>query len=316
MSAPTLPVVIRNVGIFVVNSVVYYFDQTGAKVKTNRGIEIVKDDFFGAIQNRAKGSPVVDITFTPTGLIRNLAATIPFSGSGMNTWYAGQSIFNGSGFFIDKGSNKSLFAKAGILKPPTMYLHPTKNFFGPMTVRCINDVTLSPTNAAVLKTISTTAFTDVSFDQTKIKGDVYSAALGSRSTPYSAMGGRDGFTIEPIYNTYDVEDANVGTADTRIAEVGFKVMFAPNNLTEAQLDGLANWEGTNAMQAGDDVSKLSEDLVITGGPVIATLHSAGVVSGENGWGAKLDRNGNVEFVAPIKFTTGVPQSVLDLTVNI
>ena len=315
MSAPVIPVIKRSPAIFVLDSVVYYFDQSGAKVKTARGVEPVRDDFFGTVGNRVKGGPVVDVTFTPTGIIRDLGKILPFSGSGMSGWYS-QSIFKGAGYFNSKAGDKTLYARAGILKPPTLYLHPTKPLFGPMTVRCLNDVSLAPTNAAALETLSTSAFADASFDETLMAGDIYSAALGARSAPFNAMNARDGFEIEPVFETEDVTDDNLGTVDTFVRSVGYKARFAPNNLTEAQLAELCNWEDTAARLAGEDIGKLGEDLVIDGDPLTVTLYNAGAVTAENGWGVKVDRNGTIEFQNSLTFTAGVPQPLIDLTVNL
>ena len=316
MSTPILPVVKRSPSIFVLNGAVYYFDQSGAKVKTARGIEDVKDDFFGVIGHRSKGNDIVDITFTPTGIIRNLDLMYRFSGDDISGWYGGQSIFQGVGYFNSKAGDKNAYARAGILKPPTMNLHPTKPLFGPMTVRCIKSIALAPNNAAALTTLSSTAFADVSFDETLIKGDNYSVALGARSAPFNAMGPRQGVEIEPIWETEDVTDDGVGIADTLIRAIGWKVKFAPNNLTEAQLITLAEWQGSDAVIAGEEVSKLNEDLVIDGEPLTVTLYKAGVTMAEGGWGVAVDRNGNVEFTNRMTFTTGVPDPLIDFTINI
>lgn len=316
MSNPTLPTILRSPAIFVLDGVVYYFDQSGAKAKTTRSTVAVKDDFFGQIGNASEGGGVVDITFTPTAMIRNLDKMLPFSGDQIAGWYAGQSIFKGVGYFHTKAGTKTAYARAGILKPPTLYGHPTKPFFGPMTVRCLNKIDVQPTDAAALATLSATAFADASFDENLIARDVYSAALGARNAPFNAMGGRDGFEIEPIYVTEDVKDANLGIVETLLTEIGYKVRFAPNNLTEAQFLELGNWQGANAIIAGQDVSKLDEDLVIDGDPITITLYKAGVTMAENGYGVKLDRNGQIEFVNRMTFTAGVPNPLIDLTVNL
>ncbi|MCX6896328.1 MAG: hypothetical protein NTZ16_12685 [Verrucomicrobia bacterium] len=316
MSTPILPTVLRSPAIFVLDGVVYYFDQSGAKVKTTRGTVAVKDDMFGIVGNASEGGPVVDITFTPTAMIRNLDKMLPFSGAGIAGWYAGQSIFKGVGYFHTKAGTKTAYARAGILKPPTLYLHPTKPFFGPMTVRCLNKIDVQPTDAAALATLSATAFDDASFDETLLARDVYSAALGARIAPFNAMGGRDGFEIEPIFNTEDVKDSNLGTVETLITEIGYKARFAANNLTEAQLAELANWQGASAIIAGQDVAVLDEDLVIDGDPITVTLYKAGVTMAENGYGVKLDRNGQIEFVNRMSFAAGVPNPLIDLTVNL
>lgn len=316
MSTPVLPVVTRSAAVFVLDGFAYYFDQSGASVVINRATEQTTDDFFGRLGETSHGGAVVDITFTPTGMIRTLAKPYPYGPTNLvNGWYAGASIFRGSGYFQTKDGKKTLYARAGILKSPSLSLGPKKQIFGPMTIRCINQINVQPTNAAALKTISANAFADTSFDASKIVKDVYTATLGARSAPFNAMGARTGFEIEPVYQTTDVNDDNLGIVDTTLDSVAWKCRFAPNNLTEAELDELANLQDANAIIAGQDVAMLDEDLVIDSDVLTVTLHKAGVVKSENGFGVKKDRNGMVEFVNKMTFTNGVPDPLITLLVN-
>ncbi|MDE2105654.1 MAG: hypothetical protein KGL39_50975 [Patescibacteria group bacterium] len=316
MSTPVLPTVIRSAAIFTLNGYAYYFDQSGATVQINRQTEQTLDDFFGRLGETAHGSPVVDITFTPTGMIRSLDKPFPYGPSNLVAgWYAGQSIFTGSGTFLTKDGKQTLYARAGILKSPTLYLNPRKQIFGPMTIRCVNQISVQPTDAAALKTLSAVAFADATFDETKIVKDIYTASLGARTAPFNAMGARTGFEIEPTYQTEDIDDVNVGLADTLLNSIAWKVRFAPNNLAEADLDALANLQGIGAIIAGQDVAMLNEDLIIDSDFLTVTLPKAGVVKSENGFGVKKDRNGMVEFVNKMAFTAGVPNPLISLLIN-
>lgn len=320
MSTPVLPSVIRNPAILMFNANPIYFDQSGAKVTTARQTEQTMDDFFGRLGETSHGSPMGEITLTPTGLIRNIAKMWPYGpatieGVTRNTWYAGQSIFGSTGYMHTKAGKKTLYAKIGISKPPTMLLSPRKQIWGSMGVRYINATNVQPTDAAALKTISDTAFADVSFDETLIKKDIYTVSLGARVAPFDAMGARDGIEIEPVIGTTEVPDDNVGIADVLVDSVSYKVRFAPNNLTEAQLDELANWQGDDAVIAGQDVTFLNEDLVIDADALTVTVHNVGVVKADNGFGVKLDRNGQVEFVQRMTFTNGVANPLITVVVN-
>jgi len=320
MSTPVLPVVKRDASVFIFNELAYYFDQSGARVSTTRATEQTLDDFFGRIGETAHGTPSGEIAFTPTGIIRSIAKVWPYGpatleGVTRNTWYAGQSIFNGAGYMHTKSGTKSLYARVGISKPPTMFLSPRKQIWGPMSFRYINKIDVQPTDAAVLKTISQTAFADVSFDETKIKKDIYTGTLGVRAAPFNAMGARDGFEIEPMIGLVEAPDDNVGIADVTVDSVGYKVRFAPNNLTEAQLDELASWQGGSAVIAGQDVAMLNEDLVIDAGALTVTVHKVGVVKADNGFGVKLDRNGNIEMVNRMTFSGGVADPLVTVTIN-
>ncbi len=320
MSNPVLPVIKRGAGIFVHNSLAYYFDQSGGGVSVSRATEQVTDDHFGRLGETSHGTPVGEVSLTPTGMIRSLAKLYPYGPAiieGVTRgWYAGQSIFNGTGYFHMKNGDKALYARAGVYKSPTLMLSSRKQVFGGMSFRFINKIDVPPTDGAVLKTVSNASFTDVTFDESLIVKDNYTATLGARSTPFDAMGAREGFELEATYGLTEVPDDGVGVADILVDSVAWRCKFAPNNLTEAQLDELCSWQGTNAIVAGQDVTFLDEDLIIDGGPLTVTMHKVGVVKAENGYGVKKDRNGNIELVNRMTFTAGVPDPLITMAINI
>src|SRR5690242_15054498 len=101
MSTPTLPVLTRGASILVFNALAYYFDQSGARVRTSRGTEQTMDDFFGRLGETSHGGQVAEIDLTPTGQIKSLAKLYPYGPATIEGvtrgWYAGQSIYTGSG---------------------------------------------------------------------------------------------------------------------------------------------------------------------------------------------------------------------------
>jgi hypothetical protein len=320
MSTPILPVVLRGPGIFYADSYAYYVDQSGLKISVSRKTEKTVDDFFGVLDETSQGGPMVEISFTPTGIIRSLAKPFPYGPTSMVAgWYSGQSILKGACYWSSKAGEKRLWARGGIRKSPTLFLNPRKQIFGSMTFNCINQITVQPTDAAVLETISATAFADTTFDETKIVKDLYTASLGSRTTPYNAIGAREGFEIEPVYEMDEVPDFNVGVADILLKSVQWRVKFAPNNLTRTQFLALPYWEDTSAIMAGESVARgpsgVAEDLVIDSDVLTATLHQIGFVKAESGGGVKVDANGQIEGLCKMKFTTGVPQPLVTITIN-
>lgn len=320
MSTPVLPVILRGPGIFYADSYAYYVGPEGLKVTVARKTEKTMDDFFGLLDETSHGGPMVEISFTPTGIIRSLDKPYPYGPTSMvAAWYSGQSILKGACYWQSKAGEKRLWARGGVRKSPTLFLNPRKQMFGPMTFNAINQVTVQPTDAAALETISAVAFADTSFDASLIVKDLYTATLGSRSAPFNAMGARDGFEIEPVYEFDEVEDFNVGVADILLTGVQWRVRFAPNNLTRTQFLALPLWEGTDAIKAGESVARgpggVAEDLVIDSDVLTATLHQVGFVKAESGGGVKVDANGRIEGITKMKFSTGIPQPLVTLTIN-
>lgn len=319
MSAPVLPIVIRESGVLLFNSLAWYW--TGnLTIKETRPTFTVDSDFWGKFDTRASGGPMVEIEFTPVGQVQTLDAVYPYGPSNLVAESAiGNSIFNGACLITTKSGKTFSYARAGISKTPTLNLSPKKTAFGSMTITAMNRIDVQPTTASVLKTIASGGGVDASFDPTKILTDIYTASLGARLTPYNAMGARTGFELEQVLEIEDAPDDNIGVADRLITGVMWKCRFAPNNLTQAQIDTLAMFQGADAILAGQSVARgpagAPEDLIIDADFLTATIHKVGVVSKEHGYGVKIDQNGMIEFAQQMSFTDGVPDPLVTLTLN-
>jgi hypothetical protein len=319
MSTPVIPLIIRGSGCVLFNSAVYYWTDK-LTIKATRPTFEVPSDFFGNIDTRAGGGAMVDIEFTPVGQIAGLVKYYPYGPSNLVAASSvGNSILGGALVIATKAGQTITYSRAGIYKSPTLQLSPRKTAFGPMTFRAMNKITVPPTDAAALKAIASASFTDASFDPTKIVSDVYTASIGERSAPFDAVGARNGFELEPVYKIEDAQDDNVGVADAHLTDITWKLRFAPNNLTEAQVDSLAMWQGADAILSGESVARgpgsTPEDIIVDADFLTATIHKVGVVTAEGGYGVKVDRNGNLEFAQQMSFTAGAPDPLVTLTLN-
>lgn len=300
----------------------FFYTKDGVTVSRRKGTFNVSTDSEGIIDTRLQNHRV-EISFTPAGELRGMAKFWPHGPSSLESAAIArprQSILSGACtiYAIDQGVTVA-YNKAGITTPPPLILSPTKTAWGPMTITAIGNIaaTSGLVDSAYIKTHAAAAFSDTSFDDTKIYTDIYSAALGARSAPYTAIGAREGFTITPQVATFDVEDENVGIADIRLESIGYRVSFAPNNLTEAELDALLMDQGADAILPGSSVARgpsgVAENLVITGDHLVATIANVGVVSAEHGFGVKRDRNGNIEFAQRMSFTSGAADPLITVT---
>lgn len=312
------PVVIRGPAIVTFNSMVFYV-KGDIRDPFKRETFTVEDDFHGRIAERSAGLGMRTITFQPAGELKTLAKYFPYGPSSLvaGAGAIGQSILTGPLVIHTKAGKTYTYPRAGIAKMPTLFLGTKKPIFGPMEFHAFGDLTTTVTDTDFFETIAAASFTDTSFDDTKIKYGLYSAALGARSAPYSAMGAREGFTFEPTITLEQCLDDNVGVADELLTGISWRVKFAPNNLTREELDVMVMLQDTNVIQPGEDVGRgpgATENLVITGpGFTAATLHRAGIVSADGGFGTKIDANGEVEFANSMYFTTGVAQPLVTLT---
>lgn len=321
-SPATIPTVLRGRCAVAFGSN-FFYTKDGVTVSRRKGTFDITTDSEGKIDTRLLNHRV-EISFTPCGEIRGIAKYWPHGPSMLETVSIArprQSILSGAVtiWAIDQGVTVA-YNKAGITTPPPLILSPTKTAWGPMTITAIGNIaaTSGLLDAAYIKTHATAAFSDTTFDEDKIYTDIYSAALGTRLAPYTAMGAREGFTITPEVQTFDVEDENVGIADIRLESIGYRVGFAPNNLTEAEVDALLMDQNSDAILPGQSIargpSSVAENLVITGSHLVATVNAVGIVSAEHGFGVKRDRNGNIEFVQRMSFTSGAPTALITVTV--
>lgn len=268
------------------------------------------DSLFGPLGERHK-SRKYGITYTPVGMLR--AASLDYYYAAFKTpSVVGTSVLAGPVVIYSISENKTYnFAKGGLTKPPSLIMKPTGTVYGSAEITCIGDPTLQPTNAAFIKAADGTITPDTSFDETKIITDIYSAAIGARSTPYNAMGGMDGFEANFNLMTSEIPASDVGIADIIIAGVGTTVSFAPSNLTEAQVDTVCAIQGTSAVLPGQAYAKANEDLVITGtqGTAVFTFKQMGAKKSDRTYQIGEHRHKQLDFVNARKWTTGVGQAL-------
>lgn len=240
--------------------------------------------------------------------------------------YVGVSIFPVSNYAFTIYSvqeNKTYgYVRAGLFGLPDFFCGPTKTAFGSVSWAAIGAAATSPTNANFLKqTGGSIGSLDTSFNMARLETDVFSAALGALGAPYNAMGAMDGFLLKFGYKPKMIAAADVGIADIILDSegLGLSAMFAPSNLTEAQVDTLCSYQGAAAVVPGQALggSAQSGNLVLTG-------VNYGWVFQANQVGAKSAKriykigehrfpSGAIEMVNALTTTTGAPNPLFGFT---
>lgn len=318
MSTPVLPSIIRGPAIIIHNSYSYY-TAGDIRVRHDRQTEATPSDMWGDLGGTLS-SHKTTLSFTPVGAIESIAKHYPYGPSNLvATSSIGASVMNGTTVIHTKAGQTITYHRSGITQCPKLMMSPRKTLFDAMEITCIGAAATQPTDAAFLKTIGSAAFSDTSFNRALVIKDIYTATLGSRLSPYDAIGAREGFEFDLGLQVEEVKDDNVGIADILVVDIKPQLSFAPNNLTEAQLDALLNLQGTDALLVGQYVGRgpsgTPEDLVVDSDAFTLTLHNAGAITSENGYGVKVDRNGNVTFESMASFATGAPEARFSLVVN-
>jgi hypothetical protein len=258
MSTPVLPSIITGPAVIQENGHFIYV-QKDIQVQYDRQSFFV-ESAHGRRDERHK-SMAVKLTFTPVGELRttaDVAKYFPHAPADI-----GKTIFKGAVVVHSVAEGKTYtYARGGVSKFPKLTLGPTKTPFGDMEITCIGAAATQPTNAAFIKTIATAAFSDTSYDDTKVITDIYTMTIGARSAPYDAVGSIAGFEVEPQLTVKAIEAGDIGIADIIVSDLWLIVTFAPSNLTEAQVDALLGLQDTGAILPGQSYAKAGENLVI------------------------------------------------------
>jgi len=264
------------------------------------------DSDFGKLGERHK-SRVFKISGVPTGMLTSGYLDYVYAAHKSPGTKIGRTIITGAAVICSiTESAQYSFNKAGIFTPPNLFAGPTSTAFEQVTYLAIGDLSKTPLDAAFLRTYTGSLTPDTTFDETKVISDLYSAALGTRTSPYNGMGSLNGFRITFSHDVKMIEAGDVGIGDAILKDCGAGASFIPSNLAESDIDTLLGIEGTAATLPGQEYGKGSggtkEDLVITGTQLgwAFTLKNAGAKKQDRQYLIGEHRHKELQFVnAPV-----------------
>ncbi|HEX7860829.1 MAG TPA: hypothetical protein VF773_10910 [Verrucomicrobiae bacterium] len=279
-----------------------YFSEEGIRLDYKRNTFPIASNMHGKIDERFE-SDITTITFQPDGQLLAINKYFPFGVS-----HVGGSIFGvaagGDSVVIHTKSGKTYtWHRGAMTKCPKLNLNPTMKIFGPVEFSCIGKGATLRTAADYWKTAAAAAFADTTFDDASIKTAIYTAAYGG--APYNAIGAINGFELEIALDIAQMKNVDTGIGDLILRSINGSARFAPNNLTEEQVDTLMALQGASALQPGESVSKSNTDLVIASDAFTATLHKAGPTGYATVYEIAKHKHEGIEFVGKRTWTTGV-----------
>lgn len=313
------PTIIRGPAVAIFDSQTFY-TAGDIRVQRQRDTEATPSDIYGNIGDTLVAEKF-SVSFTPIGEVENAIKYYPYGPSNLvDTTSVGTSIYNGTLVIHTLAGQTITFERAGIIKMPVLNLSPRKTMFGDIAFQAIGKSATARTDAAYFKTLASDSFTDKGLDTTKILKGLYHATLSeARSPVLGNIGAREGFEVEPFVETDDVMDDNVGYADTIIKNVGCKVRFSPNNLTESQIDSILVSQGADALLPGQFIGRgpvtTKENLTITGDPATIIAYRVGVTSSEIAYGTSVDRVQQLEFTTMQLTSNGAIQPIFSIVFN-
>lgn len=209
------------------------------------------------------------------------------------------------------------FERGGIYAPPKIHLGAAKGFFaGDLQFAVLGSVAKTPTATDYWQSAVSAAFSDTTFDETKIKRYRYTATYDS----FTGLRGQDGFDISIDYGKEEIHDDNYGIGDIILTDVTAGVNFVPISLTQAQMDQLIRLQDTDALRPGDSVAGAgAEDLVITGADDTTgfelSLYGVGFHDAKIIYGVGKARQGEVVGISKRTWATGVANPLYAFTVS-
>jgi hypothetical protein len=308
-----VPLRITGPAVVVFNGQTYYF-QDGLKGSIKGNTDKIVVDGFGAIgefhtnfaiEYSGKAAGVIDTTYIASLFpdVRNLVGKSIYTSTDIPLTIWTLHPFDVSDL------NKIVFARGAIKKTPEMLFSATKGpiFNGDVTFGVLMKSDFNMIAADAWYTASNATYTGTSLNLNLIRYARYSAALGSRSTPYNDMISQEGFTFQNEWTTKDISVDNFGIIDQEYSAESFRASckFKPANLTKAQVDGLIRLQGSTALLPGDLLGGGAEDLVLTSDKLIATLKNCAASDSGDVFKTGVLQRDEVMFLNAANFVSGI-----------
>jgi hypothetical protein len=271
---------------------------------------------FGNLGPRVKSLPVGRVSFKPSGQITAalLAKAFPYAFADV-----GKSIFSAADKALviqTLGGQVYTFNKAGLIQTPTMIFAADKTAFdGAMSFMVLGKTNTDALTADTFVDITAGAFTDVSFDSTKVITPGFTAAYGA-TTGLTAMESLDGFRLSCPVSVTELSVNRFGTIGAYLAGIGpAECRFTPAGMTEAVWLTLVNLDGSAARLPGTETGAGTTDLVLTGTGLTVTIAKCGCSASKLAFGTAKERLGEVVFHSRIISTVGVMGFPVTFTVS-
>lgn len=204
------------------------------------------------------------------------------------------------------------FSRAAVLEPPKLGLGIKKDLLGSMKIKCLHASATALSGANSIVALATSvAFTDTSFDRTKLFDVPFGVTYGD-GTILSACDTEDGVEVDWDLDSKPLESDQMGIYDYKLAGAGAKASCMLAGITAAQYLSLQALQGTG-VRRGAKLSTLGADLVIAGlnsGEPSVTLAQCYV--GNSGMQGDVEKNliAKTEFVTTRVLTDGALASLV------
>lgn len=297
----------------ILKSTVTMFTEDDFRIEPRFSLQPVSSSMHGAVDSTLDDL-VYEMTFTPVGVWAYISALFPYIGSGS----AGTESPRGYRIFTDSdvptvvtGRDGAVFTlqASAITKMPDLFLGPTKSLFGPATITAVVKNGANPEDADAFMAVSSTSYSDATFDPTAIKRQRYAAAW-SGVTGFTSFQAQDFWTVQSELQLAPVRVQGY-TRDMRIDSLRVMAKCIPVGPTAAQIEAALKAQGSGAVE-GRRNSLGAADLAITGSGISVTVKNAALRQAGYVFGGVPIRNGELGWESTIAFSAGVPACQLVL----
>ena len=266
----------------------------GVQVKWNYSTFNIDTDLGGKTDERI-ADRLVEITFTPSGDMANMAQLFPLSNNGN---FIGSSVFGPTDKILriaGADGRKLEFTNAAITKMPELQLGATKTAFGPVTFTALGQENTDWATANSMFTEAALAWAAPAAET--IITEPYAVAWGA--APWDAIETADGVRVSFNAQLQPVQTDKHGTVDYTYGTLEVSARFQPLGISLAQLtaklDGIVQGVGA---KRGKSI-KTATDFVVTGTGLVCTLKKAALKNPSLQWGTVSPRIPEIELVATL-----------------
>ena len=271
----------------------------------------------GKFDKRLK-SQHLEISFTPAGELKNASKFFPYAPADIGQNIYALATTDPTVTIWTKAGQQIIYAAGAVAKSPSIHLGVNKPWLGEMTLRVKGNPTKQLTAAAAWNAVSAVAFDDASFDDTLIKTGRYTANWGAGQTAIlTGAGSQDGFQIDHEYTLEAKAPDGWNELACLLAGMVTRVRFKPIDWTEADFYDYLRLQGATAILPGESLAKMLKDMTIASGQTGLSIcvNKVGPMDGQQLYGLKDYRQGEVGFEGRITWTTGVVDPALTITIT-
>lgn len=290
---------------------VYIYCEGNIQERLVRQVWSPKMNLVGEFDNRLR-SQLITLAFTPAGVMTDAQKAVLFP---YNPTHVGTNLLSSETDIViwTKAGVKITYGAGAVTKCPQIRMGSGQTWLGPMEITCKAEAAKDYDDADAWNAVSAAALSDVSFDETKVKSG---AVLATWGAVFANAGTIDGALVDVELAVQNLQPDGYNIVAVMLAGIKYRARFKPYGWTEANFYSYLRLQDSTAILPGESLAKEANTLSLvsaTAGLTVALLQM-GPGDGEQNYDLNNFRGGEVVFHHKTKWTTGVVQNPLTITI--